>query len=161
MTCNRTRRIISLIARKTPGAGNGERAFLFSGHIRRAGMNDASAHRAGRVIHPLTAFAAEVRALADMVDGARFRGSERYLIDADTLNRKLADLAERMRRAASERPPSGLDAAERIFAARTRFSEDGAALKRDLERSVIVAPAAAGRTGSTRLVEVERRRKRG
>ncbi len=62
--------------------------------------------RFGRAPNPLADYADEVAALANGLHGARFRGSERYVIDTDALQRALTDLAQRMRRTASEQRPS-------------------------------------------------------
>lgn len=58
--------------------------------------------RSGRVSSPLYGFADEVTTLAERVRSTRFRDSERYVIDADQMERDLTDLAARMRRVASE-----------------------------------------------------------
>lgn len=62
--------------------------------------------RSGRAPNPLADYADEVAALAQVLRGTRFRGSERYVLENDALRRALEDLAQRMRRTASERRTS-------------------------------------------------------
>lgn len=103
--------------------------------------------RSGRAPNPLADYADEVAALAESLRAARFRGSERYVIDADALQRALADLAQRMRRTASERrtaPAAATAEIDRVFRPKVK-----AAVTVDRFRG-----------GSLGAVVVEHRRKR-
>ncbi|WP_146604532.1 hypothetical protein [Rhodoplanes roseus] len=76
-------------------------------------MNDI---RSATPATPLSAFADEVAGLAARIRQTRFRGSERYVMDTDSLRRELTDLSERMRRVASEAMPSSPASAPAIAA---------------------------------------------
>ncbi|RAI42924.1 hypothetical protein CH341_16960 [Rhodoplanes roseus] len=113
-------------------------------------MNDM---RSGTSPAPLSAFADEVAGLAARIRQTRFRGSERYVLDTDSLRRELTDLSERMRRVASEAVPSSRSSAPAIAAV------FGASANR-MDRPALRRPVFTSTTDQHgRAVVVERRRR--